>query len=118
MIQPQFNYLIEKIQETEFISAPFAHLYIEDFLSADHLHLLQTSPQLSLQVHESIERLLYDLIKQGYQIQKFPGCFTSTKQYLDWFNSNDIHCIDRSDVVESAGMAFRLMQIKNEKSKK
>lgn len=111
----EFNYIIKKIHEAEFISAPFAHLYIEDFLSAEHLHLLQTSPQLWLSPQESTEQLIDELIKQGYQTQLFPGCFSQIDHYLEWYNSGETRCIVRADVVESAGLAFRLIQIQDKK---
>lgn len=114
-INSEFNYIIKKIQEAEFISAPFAHLYIEDFLSAEHLRLLQTSPQLLLEIQESTENLIAELGRQGYQIQEFPGCFVSTEHYLEWYNSGETRCIVRADVVESAGLAFRLIYIRNQK---
>jgi hypothetical protein len=111
----QFDYIVKRIKDAEFKTFPFKHLYIEDFLSEEHLNMLKESNQVKLLLQETTEDLIQTLKSQGYKQQTFPGCTTSVEEYLKWYNNQEIENLYNSEVVEGFGMAWRLMKIKSEK---
>ena len=109
----EFDYIIDKIQRAEFQQHPFPHLYIEDFLSDDHLHRVITDRQIRLPAARTTERLIDDLHNLGYSPIQFPGCTTSVTEYLRWINGGGIGDLYNKDIVEASGMAFRLDRVQS-----
>lgn len=109
----QFKYIIDKINNAPFLSEPFKHLYIEDFLSEEHLEMLQSSQQIKLPKCKTTEELIDELGNQGYKPIDFPGCTTSRKEYLNWYNNREISNVYNGDIVEAFGMAFNLERIQS-----
>jgi len=106
----KFDYIIEKIQDASFETVPFKHLYIEDFLSSEHLEIFKNAKQIKLDKHSTTEELIDTLKKNTYKQQTFPGCTTSVKDYLEWYNNQQINNLYNGDIVEGFGMAWRLMK--------
>ncbi|MEO1016404.1 MAG: hypothetical protein AAFY56_01740 [Pseudomonadota bacterium] len=102
----QYDYLVSKIKNADFLSDPFPHLLIEDFLSDDHLELLLSDTQVQRPPVETTEDLISDLLEVGYNVQPFPGCTTSVQEYLDCFNKNSWP-VDEG-YLEGFGLTFRL----------
>jgi hypothetical protein len=101
-----FEYLGEKIQAASFREVPFAHLYIEQFLSDEHLNLLLSQKQISLSVHKTTIELINTLSSCGWEIQAFPGCTTSVHDYLKYYESNEWPVDNKR--VEGFGIAYEL----------
>jgi len=110
----KFQYIIDKIMNANFETIPFKHLYIEDFLSTEHLELLNQSEQVKFDLCDTTENLITKLKETGYKQQTFPGCTTSVKDYLEWYNNNQINNLYNGDIVEGFGMAWRLMTIRSQ----
>jgi hypothetical protein len=108
-----FAYIIEKIKNATFYTDPFKFLYIENFLSAEHLELLNKSTQVKIPKYDSTEELIENLQQLGYEQQKFPGCTTSVEEYLNWYNNKSIENLYNGDIVEGFGMAWRLNNIED-----
>jgi hypothetical protein len=106
-----FMYLREKILDAQFVEFPFRHLYIEDFLSKEHLNLVINYKKIKLSNQESTERLINLLLTEGYDIQHFPGCTESVEEYLKWYNKKKKSSFHNDKIVEAFGMAFRLIEI-------
>jgi hypothetical protein len=102
----EFGYLIEKIQATEFIKTPFAHLIIDDFLSKEHFEEIINGKEINIQGSEDTKELIDRLKAAGYVIQKFPGCTTSVSDYLDSIKKE--HWKVDIELLEGFGIAFRL----------
>ena len=111
-----FSYIADKIRTAEFISDPFPHLEINDFLSDEHLDILLTDKQVHF--HRELiddDDLYRALLDNKYKIQKFPGCMSNWEMYKkmilnkDKFEGWQKHCVLPSyNVLESAGITFRL----------
>jgi len=105
----EYDYIIEKIINSEIKSYPFDHLEIEDFLSEDHLNLLLTNKQIHFEeIYNDIE-LYKKLISNGYKIQSFPGCVNTWEEY----NKNNIS--SSTETTETKGITFRLKEYENER---
>ena len=111
----EFDYLGEKILNAKFEGYPFKHLYIENFLSQDHLDLLNNNKQIKLDIQKDTKSLIKEIKSQGYEAIKFPGCTTSVSAYLNWYENNRVDDVYNSDIVEAFGMAFHLKKIRDER---
>lgn len=109
-----YSYIIDKINSASFFDDPFKHIYIEDFLSQEHLELLTSFEQIQLPKRNSTEDLISHLQKIGYKQQMFPGCTTSIKDYLNWYNNKQSDAFHNKEIVEGFGMAWRLHKVKNQ----
>lgn len=107
----EFKYITDKILDAPFHTDPFKHLYIENLLSKEHFELLQYSEQIKLPPADTTESLIKTLKNKDYSSIKFPGCTTSIKEYLKWYNNKKSKNIYNEDIVEGFGMAWRLMSI-------
>jgi hypothetical protein len=105
----EFDYLLERIAEAPFESEPFRHLYLEDFLSPDHLSAIINSPQVKVPPASGTLELLTLLDAAGYDIEPFPGCTTDVPKYLAYLHSGEWP--DSNGVVEGIGMAMRLKRV-------
>lgn len=108
-----FDYLIEKISSTEFSEFPFRHLYIENFLSRDHLEKITQLSQIKLAPATDTRSLINIIKTSGYQIQGFPGCVTDIEEYLAWLDQGKLNQVNNHDIVEGIGLAFRLSDIRD-----
>lgn len=106
----EFDYLIERLQAAEFRVEPFEHVIIDDFLSEEHFREITTSPDVTRRVAPSTSELIEDLLGSGYQVQSFPGCVTSVRDYLRQFDDG-IHG-KNSPLVEGFGLTLRLAEFK------
>ena len=43
----KYDYLIDKINNAKFITEPFSHILIDDFLSDEHFNEITSSPAIS-----------------------------------------------------------------------
>jgi hypothetical protein len=107
----EFMYLQEKILDSQFSDLPFKHIYIENFLSTDHLNLLINYKKIQLSIQDTTEALINSLLDNGYEVQNFPGCTTSINEYLEWYNNRKKDRFHNDSIVEGFGMAFRLTKI-------
>jgi len=103
-----FNYIIEKVKTATFISDPYPHLYIKDFISEEHLDIILKDTQIHFKEVFTDDELYNELINQDYKIQQFPGCANDWNTYKKLLQDKDKVCIENSDLVESMGITFRL----------
>lgn len=105
----EFDYLIQRVAEAPFQTEPFRHLYLEGFLSPEHLARVVTSPQVKVPPAVDTPDLLDSLTAAGYDIEPFPGCTTDVAKYLEYLKTNEWP--DSNGVVEGIGMAMRLKRV-------
>ncbi len=109
----EFRYLIAKIESAPFIDEPFRHVNVFDFFSAEHFARLIAEPQITRPCAATVEALIDDLTKQGYEPQPFPGCITSVDEYIryihdaDAFNRELLEGYGR-ELLEGYGLTMRL----------
>jgi hypothetical protein len=102
-----FDYLIEKIQQTEFCTRPFRYLYIENWLSHQHFAEIIADPQINLDPQSDLDQLLHTLAQHDYSPEPFPGCTTNIDHYREWYHSDRTARFE-SGLLEGFGIAFRL----------
>jgi hypothetical protein len=110
-MQSDFFYLIDKIRNAPFCDEPFRHIEIRQFLSPEHFEAVTSDRQVALPRVGTTEDLIQSLDDHGYKIIPFPGCVTSSKEYLKWFNDGTGRQIHGA--TESFGIAFRLSDPKS-----
>ena len=102
----EFGYLIDKIKNADFAIDPYKHITIDNFLSVEHFKAITAAKEVNLPKPKSTEDLISNLQLHGYEIQEFPGCTTSAKDYLACYNSNKWP-VDK-EILEGFGLTFRL----------
>lgn len=102
----EFGYLIEKIKSSNFNHDPFKFLIIDDFLSTEHFRQVTSAEEINRPEVTKTENLIDDLLKHGYEVQSFPGCTTSIKDYLACYNSKKWPT--DKNLLEGFGLTFRL----------
>lgn len=102
----EFEYLIKRIADAEFASYPFKHLYLENFLSDQHLGAIISAEEIARPVFDSTSEMIEDLLAVGYEVQPFPGCVNSVKDYLAHHDSGNRKF--KSRLVEGFGLTMRL----------
>ena len=105
----EFAYLSDKIASAEFSTDPFNHIYVENFLSDEHLELLIASNQINLPCYESTKLLVESAIKHGWSIIEAPGCVSSLEEYLEYMHTDAWPCDSRRS--DKLGLALSLTKI-------
>jgi len=111
-----FYYLIEKLEKAEFISEPFDHLEIENFLSEEHFNIINSDSQIHFDEQQSHNELRDTLNKNSYEPIVFPGCTTNENEYYNMVNSRNISDIKsgmKGADTEGVGIAYNLTNIVN-----
>ena len=105
-----FTYLIEKIYSADFTEQPFKFIYVEDFFTEDHFSRITNCKQIRVPEFKSTEEMCSRLTDEfKYKPQPFPGCTTSVKSYIEWYNNKDVgKGVANQDLLEGYGVAFRL----------
>ncbi|MDA7512347.1 hypothetical protein N8628_03685 [Verrucomicrobia bacterium] len=84
----RFDYLLNKIRESDFSLDPFRHVEIRNFFSEEDFQEITTAKEIS--TSGSNDPALIDvLLETGYRIINFPGCVTETDRYIQWHASKD-----------------------------
>lgn len=107
-----FDYILQKIRDAEFVSEPFPHLDIKNFLSEEHLNLIKCDDQIHFDEMSTDEALCRRLIETGWDVQQFPGCTTNFEEFKQQQLFNPNGWIDSR--LDSFGMTFRLHSYQNE----
>jgi len=109
----RFSYLAEKIKESDFLDAPFSHLHIDNFFSADDFASIIACPEISSPTVGSDEQLISELRSQGFEVISFPGCITNVDDYIRW-RSNRASSVKVHTACEGFGMVLRLFEKKSQ----
>lgn len=115
MNKNHFEYLIEKINNTNFTSSPFKFLYIEDFLHRDDFDNMLACNQFADTNCSTPIELLETLKDRGWQSVRHPGTFINEKDYLLWRQNHQIDSksiisgdVALTNLCEGSGFALRL----------
>lgn len=101
-----FEYLIEKINKTEFSFSPFKHIYIENFFSDEHFDQIVKAKEIRPpQSNDDID-LIDNLCHIGFKVIDFPGCTSDVDKYLEWRRSGKNGSINAT--CEGFGVVLRL----------
>lgn len=106
-----FNYLIDKIYNANFLSEPFKFIYLENFFKEEHFNEIINARQIDTPDFKNSEQLINELIHQyKYYPQQFPGCVTDVNQYLKWIGTRQIQkgIKENQELLEGFGLALRL----------
>lgn len=105
----RFDYLIDKIRQAPFESEPFRHVYLEQFFSKEDFTAIIEAKEVKLKPVHSDQELFDSLFNNGYEIIKFPGCSTSSKDYMRWHRQRSGK-VQNNSACEGFGMTLRLTQ--------
>lgn len=111
-----FYYLIEKLRQADFISEPFDHLEIQNFLSDEHFNAITNDSQIHFEEQQSHNQLRDTLKSNSYAPIAFPGCTTDENEYYDLLNNSKLSTIKsgaRGRDTEGVGIAYNLTKIEN-----
>lgn len=103
-----FNYLLDKIKNSDFIEEPFEHLDIRNFLSEEHFLKLQNNKQIHFDESGTQEELRSQLLKNDFIPTPFPGCTTNENLYFSLLKENRLNEIQTEGDSEGVGIAYVL----------
>lgn len=106
----KYEYLIDKVNEAKFESAPFKHIYIENFFSDDDFKEITLAEDNNIPIASDDDGLFDNLIAGGYKVIEFPGCITDIHAYKQWRMGNK-HV--NHTACEGLGMTLRLEKAKS-----
>jgi len=109
----QFNYLVDKLDNADFVDVPFKHIYIENFLSDEHFNHIVNAPQINFRECNGIDDLISELTKQGYNPVTFPGCTSDIQKYVKWYKGNKKETFTHG-LLEGIGMSMRMTTYKDD----
>ena len=80
----KFNYLLEKINSTEFSNKPFKHIVVENFFEKRDFDNIISSPEISSPKADTDLELINALEEKGFKSINFPGSVTNKLDYIKW----------------------------------
>lgn len=83
LINLDFKYLIDQIYNADFLSEPFKHIEINNFLSEQHFNMVVNAEEINLPEFKNDYDLFDGIEKAGYTMVPFPGAITNKKEYID-----------------------------------
>jgi hypothetical protein len=101
-----FDYLVEKINNSDFSLSPFKHIYIEDFFSQEDFDEIISCDEIAPPAATNDGQLLDGLIQKGFKIISFPGCVTDREKYIGWHSRGKKS--EHHTACEGFGMVLRL----------
>jgi AAA+ ATPase superfamily predicted ATPase len=106
-----FDYILEKINNSKIIDYPFPHLDIRNFLSKEHLQLIINEKQIHFDEKKTHDEIYKELLDNGWKIQQFPGCTTNWNDYKKYIEDDKPFL--SITPVKNIGITFRLYEYKN-----
>ena len=103
----RFDYILEKIQNSNFLEEPFKHIYIESFFDNKDFDSIIKQKEINLEGKDDKD-LIENLLRNGYKIVPFPGTFAGKAEYLKWRKNPNSVNIDPT--TEGSGIVFRLIK--------
>jgi hypothetical protein len=103
-----FDYILNNIKTSEFISEPFEHLLIDDFLSQEHFNLLINNKQIHFEEVNSNNDLRDRLHKNNFEPIPFPGCTTNEDLYFELLEQGRLNEAKTEGDSEGVGIAYNL----------
>lgn len=112
-MNPEFDYILQKISNAKILDYPFLHLDIKNFLSDEHLKLILNENQVHFNEVDDHDELKNKLLNNGWAIHNFPGCVNNWKEYTRYLKKSEKY--NSLDPVQRVGITFRLKYYQNEK---
>ncbi len=107
-----FQYIIEKIKNTELSNYPFKHLEITDLFSKEDFEKIIQAPEIAMEPAKSDEELFNIAFATDYKIITFPGCTEDYKEYIKWHK--DKRSSQKANTsCEGFGVVLRLQSTKS-----
>jgi hypothetical protein len=104
------GYIIQKIEEADFVDTPFRHIYLENLFSPEDFARIISAPEIRLDAQQSDAGLFDALFQSGYKIIEFPGCITDRQAYIDWHDKKSVGKNFLHSACEGFGVTLRLME--------
>jgi hypothetical protein len=105
----RFNYVLDKIKDTEISQTPFEHIKIESLFEQSDFDEIIKSPEILLPRVNSDKELFDELFDAGYKIISFPGCTTKISEYIKWHESKK-NSTKINTACEGFGVVLRLKE--------
>jgi len=109
-----FDYILDKINSSEFESTPFRHIYIKDIFSEEHFNKIIESEDINLKPVETNEQLFSELKTRNYKPINFPGCTTDEAYYDRWHRNKGSVKVKNQSSCEAFGITYRLMEARSD----
>lgn len=103
-----FDYLLDKIAEAKYETAPFRHIYIKNFFDDSHFNEIVSSPEITLKKADSDDQIFENLFDSNYKIISFPGCITNKDTYVKWHKERKVDSNHTNSACEGFGITLRL----------
>ena len=85
-----FQYLIDKIQNSKIIESPYSHIYIENFFDEEDFSKIINSNRVNTKNYKNNDELFESLFSLGYKTIDFHGCINNVKDYNAWHSKKQI----------------------------
>lgn len=108
-----FNYIIDKINSTEFDFDPFKHIYIENFLVNEHFDHIVNLKDINLPKVDTTQELCDMLLDKSYKPVTFPGCTKDIDRYIMQQDFKKTIKYKTPELTEGIGISFRLTEYKD-----
>ena len=108
-----FEYLSKKILTTDFKYEPFKHLEINNVFEQNDFENIINQEDIKFPKFESDEELIKYLENSNYKAIEFPGCITSSQDYIKW-HKNKSGKVYNVNSTEGFGMTYRLKNTNSE----
>ena len=103
----RFDYITEKILDSEFREFPFNHIYIENLFSEKDFNEIINCRQIKLKQSKNDKDIFKNLFKNDYKVIGFPGCTMDYKKYIRTHLKGK--SLKVNETCESAGIVLRLI---------
>tara|TARA_Y100000748_G_scaffold297068_1_gene290596 strand:- start:511 stop:1413 length:903 start_codon:yes stop_codon:yes gene_type:complete len=103
-----FDYLLNKIENSSFEDYPFKHIFIKNFFKESHFEQIINSSEIKIKKSNDDYHLFQLLEEKKYKIINFPGCIRNHKKYISWHKTKrKSHLTNTS--CEGFGITLRLI---------
>lgn len=109
-----FDYILRKIAQAEFLDFPFPHVEIDNLLLPEHFATLTAAEEIAINDLQSDDELFSKLFAAGYRIVEHPGCIVNLAQYRRWRRGRLDARRYAKPTCESFGLTMRLGTPKSE----
>ena len=110
----EFEYIFEKIKNSNFETSPFKHIYLSKVFNEEHFKMITDAQEINLNSFASTEDLIDGIKKNGYQAITFPGTTTNEGDYINWHKTKDNRTHGNANTCEGVGITYRLKRFETE----
>ena len=107
----RFDYIARRMEQANFESVPFKHLYIENLFADEDFRQIVSSPEVGLPPVADDNELIEALHSNSFKEIEFPGTTTNIAAYLNWRRDPaSFKVFNNRDICEGFGVTMRLQK--------